>query len=78
MRSSPIVLTAAFVLTALLATSALADAPGVPTTKMWDKGCKELTLIGPADGSDLGRGKAQLMTGKCPDGTVIATGSCWS
>jgi hypothetical protein len=78
LRSRTIALAAACLLTALLSTAVLADAPGVPTTKMWDKGCKTLTLIGPADGSDIGAGKAQLMTGMCPGGTVIATGSCWS
>lgn len=52
--------------------------PGVPTTTQWDKKCTELTLIGPADGSTLGANKAELMTGSCPGGTVIAKGSCWA
>ena len=81
MKRTPVVMTAAFLSATLalatLAPPANAAAPGVPRMS-WDKKCMTLTMTGDSDGADLGGNKAELMTGMCPGGTVIARGNCWA
>lgn len=74
-RSSPL-LTAWLALT-ISGRPASAVPPGAPTTVMWDAKCTELTLVGTAPGADLGKDKAVLMKGMCPNGTVVKKGLCW-